>query len=93
MVLVNLGPVVRRPISVNLGLNFTPGFFIFLIESHLGKLSLFFLEHPMTKLQGKRFKVNFLLKASDLKSNFTQTPNYLNPALNNPNLLSNLIFP
>ena len=72
---------------------FTPGFFIFLIESHLGKFSLFFLEHPMTKLQGKRFKVNFLLKASDLKSNFTQTPNYRNPALKNPGLLSNLIFP
>ena len=64
MVLVNLGPVVRRPISVNLGLNFSPDFFIFLIESHLGKFFLFFLEHPMTKLQEKRFKVNFLLKAS-----------------------------
>ena len=37
----------------------------------------------MIKLQAKRFELNFLLKFSDLKSNFTLTPGYLNPALNN----------
>ena len=37
----------------------------------------------MIKLQAKRFEVNFLLKFSDLKSNFTLTLGYLNPALNN----------
>ena len=38
----------------------------------------------MIKLEAKRFELNFLLKLSDLKSNFTLTLGYLNPALNNP---------
>ena len=38
----------------------------------------------MIKSQAKRFELNFLLKFSDLKSNFTLTLDYLNPALNNP---------
>ena len=38
----------------------------------------------MIKLQAKRFELNFLLKLSDLKSNFAQTLGYLYPALNNP---------
>ena len=38
----------------------------------------------MIKLQAKRFELNFLLKLSDRKSNFTLTLGYLNPALNNP---------
>ena len=37
----------------------------------------------MIKLQAKRFELNFLLKFSDLKSNFTLTLGYLNSALNN----------
>ena len=37
----------------------------------------------MIKLQAKRFEPNFLLKLSDLKSNFTLTLVCLNPALNN----------
>ena len=48
-----------------------------------GKFFLFFTEHPMIKLQAKRFEPNFLLKLSDLKSNFTLTLVCLNPALNN----------
>ena len=40
----------------------------------------------MIKLQEKRFELNFLFKLSDLKSNFTLTPSYLNPALNKPGL-------
>ena len=51
-----------------------------------GKFSPFFLEHLMIKLEAKRFELNFLLKLSDLKSNLTLTPSYLNPALNNPGL-------
>ena len=46
----------------------------------------------MIKLQTKRFELNFLLKLSDLKSNFTLTLGYLNPALNNPGLV-NSVFP
>ena len=37
----------------------------------------------MIKLQAKRFQLNFHLKFSYLKSNFTLTLGYLNPALNN----------
>ena len=36
----------------------------------------------MMKLQAKRFELNFLLKLSDLKSNFTLALGYV--ALNNP---------
>ena len=70
-------------ISPNPGLNFNPGFFISFSKVFLGKFSLFFLEHPMIKLQAKIFELNFLSKFSDLKSNFTLTLGYLNPALNN----------
>ena len=41
----------------------------------------------MIKLQAKRFELNFLLKLSDLKSNFTLTLCYLNPVLNNLGLV------
>ena len=37
----------------------------------------------MIKSQAKRFELNFLLKFSDLKSNFTLILGYLNTALNN----------
>ena len=47
-------------------------------------MRLFFLEHPTIKLQAKIIELNFLLKFSDLKSNFTLTLGYFNPALNNP---------
>ena len=45
----------------------------------------------MIKLQAKRFELNFLLKFSDLKSNFTLTLGYLNPAMNNRGLVYDLI--
>ena len=82
----NQDPVVQRVISTNpeLNLNLNPGFFISLFNSLLGKFSLFFLEHPMIKLQAKRFDLNFLLKLSDLKSNSTLALGYLNLALDNP---------
>ena len=55
-----------------------------------GNFQLFFLEHPMIKLQAKRFELNFLLRLSDLESNFTLTLGYLYPALKNPNQDSRL---
>ena len=45
----------------------------------------------MIKLQAKRFELNILLKFSDLKSNFTLTLGYLNPALNNQGLILNSV--
>ena len=53
------------------------------------KFSLFFLEHPMIKLQAKRFELNFLFKLSELTSNYMLTLGYLNPDLNN---LGQMIF-
>ena len=44
----------------------------------------------MIKLQAKRFELNFLLRLSDLESNFTLTLGYLCPALKNPNQDSRL---
>ena len=44
----------------------------------------------MIKLQAKRFELNFLLRLSDLESNFTLTLGYLYPALKNPNQDSRL---
>ena len=46
----------------------------------------------MIKLQAKRFDLNFLLKFSDLKSNFTLTLGYLNPVLNNRGLVCKSII-
>ena len=45
-----LGPVVRRPISANPGLNFNPVSFSFHQKPFLGQFSLFFLELPIIKL-------------------------------------------
>ena len=55
-----MGPVVQRPISASPGLNFNAGLYISFFQSLLEKISLFFLEHPMIKLQAKRFELNFL---------------------------------
>ena len=41
----------------------------------------------MIKLQANRFELNFLLKFSDLKSNFILNLGYFNPALNNLGLV------
>ena len=71
--LLDQGTLVQRPISRNPGLNFNPTFFFLCSKVFKGKFSLFLLEHPMIKLQAKRFELNFLLKFSDLKSNFTLT--------------------
>ena len=46
----------------------------------------------MIKLQAKRFDLNFLLKFSDLKSNFTLSLGYLNPVLNNRGLVCKSII-
>ena len=77
-------PVVRRPIRANPVLNFNPGLLISLFKSFRLKFPHSFLGHSMIKLQAKIFELSFLLKPSELQSNFTLTLVYLNPALNNP---------
>ena len=45
---------------------------------------MFFIEHQIIIFVTKRIRLNFLLRPSDLKSDFTLTLGYLNLALNNP---------
>ena len=45
------------------------------------------MEHLIIKLLTKRILLNFPLKLPELKSDFTLTLGYLNPALNNPALI------
>ena len=47
---------------------------------------MFFIEHQIIIFVTKRIRLNFLLRPSDLKSDFTLTLGYLNLALNNPAL-------
>ena len=56
------------------------------LKAFLGSFSPFYMEHPIIKLVTKRIILNFLWNLSDLKSDFTLTLGYLNPALNNPAL-------
>ena len=53
-------------------------------KAFLGKFSVSFSKHQIVILQTKKIRLNFLLKLLDLKSDFTLTLGYLNPALNNP---------
>lgn len=86
------GPVVERAISTNPGLNFNPRFLNSLFKIFLGKSSLFFSEHPITRLQTKIIILNSLLKLADLKSNFTLALDYPNPPLNNPTQIHKICF-
>ena len=49
---------------------------------------MFFLEHPIIIFKTKTIRLNFLLKLSDLNSDFILTLGYLNLALNNPAQIS-----
>ena len=65
-----------------------PASFSFVQKHFLGLFSLFFSEHPVTKLKTKRIKLNLLFMLLHLNSNFALTLDYLNPALNNSALYS-----
>ena len=69
----------HSPVNPGLNFNFNSKFLYF-----FQAFSYSFWEHPTIKLQAKKFKLNFLLKLSDLTSNSTLTLCYLNLALNNP---------
>ena len=45
---------------------------------------MFFLEHPIIIFKTKTIRLNFLLKLSDLNSDFALTLGYFNLTLNNP---------
>ena len=78
------GPVVRRRISANTGLNFNLDFFIPLFESLFRIISSILFRASNHQILIKKNYTEFLLKLSDLKSEFTLTLGYLNPALKNP---------
>ena len=79
------GPVVRRPISDNPGLNFNPGHFFFSPRAFSRTISSILFRvanHQIAEKAG--IKPNLLFKLSYVNSNFELTLGYLNPALNNP---------
>jgi len=78
------GPVVRRPISANRGLNFNLGFFFFCSKVFSGIIFSILFRASNHQIVGKKNKTDFLFKLSYLNSNFVLTLGYLNPALNNP---------
>ena len=92
---IGLGPVVRRPISANSGVNFNPDFFLFLCSKTFKRqFSIFALEHPAIKLQAKRFELHFLdlLKLSDQKSTFRLTPGLSKLSFERPRPDVSIIF-
>ena len=78
-----LGPVVRRLISANPGLNFNLGLFFFSSKAFSRTIFSILFRVANPKLLTKRIKLNMLFKLSYLNSNFELTLGYLNPALNN----------
>ena len=76
--------LLEMPIGTNAGSHLNPGFYISLFISCFGIISQFFLEHSIIKLYTNGANLNFLLKLSDLKSDFIPTLGYHNPALNDP---------
>ena len=78
-------PVVRMPVSANPGLNFNPGFLIWLSkELSWIILSILFRVFNDQIVGLKRIKLNLLFKPSCPSPNFALTVGYLNPASNNP---------
>ena len=48
--ILNLGPIVQRPNSTNMGLNFNPVSYSFVQKPFIVTISLFFLKHPIIRL-------------------------------------------
>ena len=83
---LTLGPVVRRLISANPGLNFNLGFFFFCSKAFSRIIFTILFRASNHQIVGKNSKTEFAFKFSYLNSNFTLTLGYLNPALKNPAL-------
>ena len=72
------GPVVRRPISTNSGVNFTPGFFIPLFKNLLETIFTILVRTSRDQIASKKIWTALSSQA------FRLTLGYLNLALNNP---------
>ena len=77
-------------LALNLALNFTLVSFSCAQKHFLGSFSLLFLELPIINLLTKRIKTEMLFTLSKVNSNLALTLGYLNPALNNSALVTNL---
>ena len=80
------GPVVRTPVSANLGLNFNPGFFFFLSKAHYRIIFSILFRVSSHQIVGKENSTEFAFKLSYPSSNFALIVGYLNPFSNNPAL-------
>ena len=67
------GPVVRRPISANPGLNFNLGFFFFCSKVFYRIIFSILFRASNHQIAGKKNKMNLLFKLSYLNSNFVLT--------------------
>ena len=76
------GPVVRRQISANLGLNFNSFFFFLCLKALKRIIFLYYLRASIHQIVDKRIELNLLSKLFYLKSNFALTLDYLNLVLN-----------
>ena len=86
------GPVVRRPISANPGLDFNLFFFSFLLKAFCRIIFSVLFKVSNHQIVAKRIQLNMLFKLSYLKSYFILTRGYLNPALNNPARKDNYVI-
>ena len=80
------GPVVRRPISANPGLNFSPDFFLSLLKSlSRDKISVFLFRTSNNQIANKKIWTEFSFIAFRREIKFHTNPVLLtDPALNNP---------
>ena len=69
-----LGPVVRRPISANPGLNFNLSFFIPLLKSLFGKIFSVLFKASSSRTLNKKNSTEFSCKASRSEIGFHTNP-------------------
>ena len=75
------GPVIRRHISDNLGLNFNSAFFFFCLKALKRIILLYYLRASIHQIVDKRIELNLLSKLFYRKPNFALTLDYLNLVL------------
>ena len=71
------------PVSANLGLNFTPGFVLFLSKALSWIIFSILFRVSNHQIEGRENLTEFAFKLTYLSSNFALTKGYLNPASNN----------
>ena len=88
LVSVVLGPVARRSISTNQGLDFNLGFFFFLSNTFSCIIFSILFRVSNHQIANKKNSTEFAVEAFISKFKFRTNPGYLNPALNNVALQS-----